>query len=425
MVGSYFYAWAAFLCVGCAVGFEPSQDSTSPLVTDKVVLPPDLGHGASGSGSEVTNWQGPVLLGSAGSAQVPSAVSWAAGRLDVFGAALQPGGVFELAHWWYDRAWHGPDLHGGNMGGDPCAISRADGQLDVFAVDGSSSQEMVAHWGFDGSWDGPTLLPGATANARMVAAPSVVSSGGDQLDVFAVQSLRGDPDIVSFSYTDRWRGPVGLPGRSNGSTSAPVAVSWGPGRLDLFATDIGTGQLVHWWFDEIWDGPAFLGGSLIPDAPLSVVSSQKGRLDVFGAAGLGGAFAVGSELAHWWYDGNWHGPELLGGNIANNPSGPSAVSWGEGRLDVFATDADTGQLVHWWSDEGWHGPELLGGNPRSSPNAVSEAPGSLDVFAFDLDSDQLAWWSRRPDHPILSRKVISKALTTSPRAMALGVAGAS
>jgi hypothetical protein len=56
---------------------------------------------------------------------------------------------------------------------------------------------------------------------------------------------------------------------------------------------------------------------------------------------------------------------------------------------------------------------------------VSEAPGSLDVFAFDLDSDQLAWWSRRPDHPILSRKVISKALTTSPRAMALGVAGAS
>ena len=422
---SYFFAWAALVCVGCAAGPEPGQDSNSPPVTDRTRLSPEQGNGTSRSESEVTSWQGPVLLGSAGSAQVPSAVSWAVGRLDVFGAALQPGGVFELAHWWYDRIWHGPELQGGNLGGDPCAISRADGQLDVFAVDGSSNQERISHWWFDGSWARPALLAGGGADARMVAAPSAVSSGAGRLDVFAAQSLRGDPDIVSFSDTDRWSGPVGLPGRSNGSTSAPAAVSWGAGRLDLFATDVETGQLVHWWFDGTWNGPALLGGTLIPGAPLSVVSRQQGRLDVFGAAGPGGAFAVGVQLAHWWYDGDWHGPELLGGNIANNPSGPSAASWGEGRLDVFATDADTGQLAHWWNDDRWHGPELLGGNPRSTPNAVSQAPGWLDVFAFDLDSHQLTWWSLRPEQEEVSRKVISRALTTTQPATPLGVAGAS
>jgi hypothetical protein len=330
-------------------------------------------------------------------------VSWAPGRLDVFGAALQPGAVFELAHWWYADGWHGPELRGGNLGGDPCAISRREGQLDVFAVDASSDQEAISHWEFEGSWEGPARLAGGAAHGRMAAAPSAVSAGADELDVFAAQSWRGDPDVMSFSYTQGRGDVVGLPGRSDGSTSAPVAVSWGAGREDVFAPDVSTGQLVHWWFDGTWNGPALLGGALIPDAPLSAVSWQAGRLDVFGAAGRGGPFADGVQLAHWWYDGAWHGPELLGGSLANNPSGPSAVSWGEGRLDVFAADANTGQLEHWSYDRLWHGPELLGGNLRSTPSAVSQAPGMLDVFAFDLDTDELAWWSLHSDMKTASR----------------------
>jgi hypothetical protein len=244
----------------------------------------------------------------------------------------------------------------------------------------------------------------------MVAAPSAVSAGVGRLDVFAAQSLRGNPDIVSSSFAGGWNGPVGLPGRSDGSTSGPAAVSWGDGRIDVFAADASSGDLVHWWFDGNWNGPVLLGGDLIPDAPLSAISWKKGRLDVFGASAPGKVFAVGIQLAHWWYDGDWHGPELLGGNIANNPSGPSAVSWGVGRLDAFATDADTGELAHWWNDGSWHGPELLGGNPRSTPTAVSQGFGSLDVFAFDLDSYQLTWWSRRPVNQIPIPKAVAPTL---------------
>jgi hypothetical protein len=396
MYRSCLLAWTASLTFGCLAEPERGRSSDDFAITAKPTPPTELEGGLSPTETGEAPWLGPTLLASAGSAQVPSAVSWAPGRLDVFGAALQPGDVFELAHWWYDGAWHGPELQGGTLGGDPCAISRKSGQLDVFAVDGSGDREMISHWWFDGSWQGPVSLPGAAAHARVVAAPSVVSPGADGLRVFAAQSSRGDPDIVSFSYERNWGDPVGLPGRSDGSTSGPTAVSSEGGRIDLFAPDVSSGELVHWWFDGRWNGPELLGGRLIPDAPLSAVPSKGGRLDVFGASGLGGALAVGVELAHWWYDGRWHGPELLGGTLANDPTGPSAVSRGAGLLDVFATDALTGELAHWSYDGEWNGPELLGGNLASTPSAVSQAPGSLDVFAFDLDSHALAWWSLRP-----------------------------
>ena len=399
MHGSCLFASAVLIVVvvGCTAEPEPSRNSDRPALTRDTMPPPDLGREAAETESPSKNWRGPVLLGGAGSAQVPNAVSWSPGRLDVFAAALQPDVVFELAHWWYDGDWHGPQLLGGNLGGDPSAVSWGTGRLDVFGVDGSRDGDVVSHWWFEGSWEGPALLARAAPHGRMAAAPSAVSVGVGRLDVFSAQSSPGDPDIVSSSYAGSWSGPVGLPGRRDGSTFAPAVVSWGEGRLDVFATDASSGELVHWWFDGTWNGPLLLGGSLIADAPLSAISWKRGRLDVFGASGRGESLAVGVQLAHWWYDGEWHGPELLGGNIANNPSGPSAVSRGNGDLDVFAADADTGHLAHWWNDGAWHGPELLGGNPRSTPTAVSQAVGQLDVFAFDLDTYELAWWSLRPD----------------------------
>ena len=93
------------------------------------------------------------------------------------------------------------------------------------------------------------------------------------------------------------------------------------------------------------------------------------RLDVFGID------AATDQLAHWWWDGAWGGPQVLGGALGSDVS---AVSWGPNRLDVFAVVGKSGgQLAHWWSDGAWHGPQLLGGNlnpPGTAPSAVSWAP---------------------------------------------------
>ncbi|MDQ6700898.1 MAG: hypothetical protein M3Z36_12030, partial [Acidobacteriota bacterium] len=114
--------------------------------------------------------------------------------------------------------------------------------------------------------------------------------------------------------------------------SEPVAVSWGPDRLDVFAI-FRDGALWHkWWDGQIWNEWESLGGS----------------------SSTGGTF-IGS---------------------------PSAVSWSKDRLDVFAVGGD-GLVYHfWWSAQTWAGPELLNSPPMTSgPTAISIAPNRLDVFA--------------------------------------------
>jgi hypothetical protein len=86
-----------------------------------------------------------------------------------------------------------------------------------------------------------------------------------------------------------------------------------------------------------WGGPELLGGNLL-SAP-NAVTWAAGRLDVFGVDG------DTTELLHWWWDNGWGGPEALGGKLS---SSPRAVSWASGRLDVFGADAFTSGLLHWW-----------------------------------------------------------------------------
>jgi hypothetical protein len=135
----------------------------------------------------------------------------------------------------------------------------------------------------------------------------------------------------------------------------------------------------HWRWDDGWNGPDTLGSALvnIDDSirpGVSAVSWAPGRLDVFALV------HISNELVHWWWDNGWSAPEFLGGNLR---SGPSAVSGGHGRLDIFGIDSTTSQLVHWWWHNGWGRPELLGGNLGGGVSAVSWGSGRLDVFGID------------------------------------------
>ena len=97
------------------------------------------------------------------------------------------------------------------------------------------------------------------------------------------------------------------------------------------------------------------------------------------------AFVRGVDMALWhrWHDGGgWHW-ESLGGTPTSDAS---AVSWSSGRMDVF-TRGFGGTLWHRWLNGGtWYGWESLGGQLASEPAAISLAAGTLDVFVQGTDA---------------------------------------
>ena len=208
---------------------------------------------------------------------------------------------------------------------------------------------------------------------------------------------------------------MGVPRRD--LTSDPAAVSWGPGRIDVFAR--GTDNaLYHKWYDGNWSGWESLGG-MLTSGP-AVCSWASGRLDVFArgtdnapgpqvvstttgpvgspsaaasssdpaavswAHGRIDVFAEGADntLHHRWYDGNWSDWESLGGSLT---SGPTVSSWAPGRLDVFARGTDN-TSHHKWYESNWSDWESLGGGLTSDPAAVSWGNGRIDVFARGTDN---------------------------------------
>jgi uncharacterized protein YvpB len=105
----------------------------------------------------------------------------------------------------------------------------------------------------------------------------------------------------------------------------------------------------------------------------------SGRLD---------AFVRGNDGALWhrWRDQNGWAWESLGGTPTSDAS---AVSWSSGRIDVFVRGLG-GTLWHRWLNNGtWFPWESLGGQLASEPAAISLAAGTLDVFV--QGSDQTLW----------------------------------
>lgn len=340
------------------------------------------------------SWNGPESLGS--EVTEISAVSWQPNRLDVFAvlAAIAP---LSLQHWWYpDPRWgtnQQPESLGGSLSIALSAVSWNANRLDIFAT---GSDETLQHWWFDNGWGNnkqPEPLGGYPLSG-VNSSLSAVSWAPGRLDVFGVDAR--DRTLQHWWYPDPgWRTNQ-QPESLGGNLGAPVsAVSWQPGRLDIFG--MGPGQtLQHWWYPgPSWgtnQQPESLGGVLEGTA-LSAVSWQPNRLDIFGVN-------PDSTLQHWWYDNGWGAnklPESLGGRLS--ASVLSVVSYQPGRLDIFGVDASDRTLQHWWvNDNGWGNsarPESLGGNisPGAGLSAVSWAPGRLDVFGVDANDQSLQhWW---------------------------------
>ena len=126
-----------------------------------------------------------------------------------------------------------------------------------------------------------------------------------------------------------------------------------------------------WW--ERWSGWESLGGVLTSDP--AAVSWGDGRIDVF-------VRGTDNALWHKWFNDGWSNWESLGGVLS---SGPAVSSWASGRLDVFVRGTDNA-LWHKWFNGGWSNWESLGGVLTSDPAAVSWGDGRIDVFVRGTDN---------------------------------------
>jgi hypothetical protein len=133
--------------------------------------------------------------------------------------------------------------------------------------------------------------------------------------------------------------------------------------------------VVHSSLNTLGSGSGSAGNSG-PDA----VSWGVGRIDIFGRGSTG-------DLTHTFYDSStgWSTWESLGGGITGTPS---AVSWYSGRIDVFVTGTD-GHLYQktYTTASGWSAYTNLGGSLGSAPSAVAWSNGRIDIFARGTSGD--------------------------------------
>jgi hypothetical protein len=180
-------------------------------------------------------------------------------------------------------------------------------------------------------------------------------------------------------------------------SSSPATSSWGPGRMELFINgynqSTGAFALLHTWADNgAWSGSwEVLGTGLMQGHP-AAVSWGPGRTDVFVRGG-------GNELDHKWFDnGHWSsGWEDLGGSLTSSPTVSSgAVCY----LNVFVRNQNGGLSQRSFWPSGWGPWWDLDSNTISASPAVVETPGYIHVFARAPGAKTLLyknwtnqWWS--------------------------------
>ena len=250
----------------------------------------------------------------------PAAVSWADGRIDVFGRGS------DNALWWrhYDSGtWSAWESLGGQLAATtgPAVSSQAEGQLDVFAI-GSDNAIWTRY--YDGSaWSSWESLSG-----QFTASPASVSWADGRVDLFG----HGSDNALWHRYYDgsAWSSWESLSGQLAATTGAAVS-SQAAGQLDVFAVGSDNALWHRSYNSGAWSTWGSLSGQFT--ASPAAVSWVNGRIDLFGH---------GSDNALWWrnYSNSaWSSWKSLSGQLAST-TGPAVSSQREGQLDVFVIGSD-------------------------------------------------------------------------------------
>jgi len=156
------------------------------------------------------------------------------------------------------------------------------------------------------------------------------------------------------------------------ASSAPAAVSWGPGRIDVFMRgDYDSLQHIY-WSNNVWSAWNTISGPALMGAP-TVASWGPNRLDVF---------AKGPDNGVWtitWTGSSWSSWVSLGGSLDSNPT---AVSWGQGRIDVFARSTAQQLIQLTYSNGAWGTwTNIAALDSTEHPYAASWGPNRIDIVA--------------------------------------------
>jgi hypothetical protein len=262
-----------------------------------------------------------------------------------------------------------------------CAVARGLQRMSLFA---RSSDDHLWQRDWSGRWQTwqdlgplPTTGQGAGTVTLEVAA---AAWDLDRVDLFVVGN-----DRALWQKTDdgAW---ASLGGEYQGR---PTAVARGDGQIDLFVVGKANNSIALrnlTLSQGIWTD-----GENPPEKPFTSLCSTSwntNRIDVFfGTAPL-------NKPLHRWWDGEWHS-ELLDGSLGKC----TAVTWGEGRLDLFKNASD--KLWHRSWDGTWQPWENLDtdltlprdvGIPATEPAACARQAGRIDVFLPRTGPDRRVWW---------------------------------
>jgi hypothetical protein len=268
----------------------------------------------------------------------------------------------------------------------------APGRSDVVI----SGQGDVLHAiGTNGSWSAWQSL----GSSEFLYAPAISSMAVNNL--FAFDAGGGDGGLWNNEWTgSAWSGWASL-GGPTGITlnSAPAAVSWGSGRMDVVAR--GSDQAV-WHIALVpgsgWSGWQSLGGGFT--SALAISSWGANQLTIVGI-GLDGALYSSS-----WNGGTWSAWTNLGAPSVGLKFDPAAVSRQSGVIDVFAVGKDNAMWHNSYSGS-WSGWQSLGGAFTTGPASSSPANNEVDVFGVGTDGTlyQSIWtagvwsaWQQVPDY---------------------------
>ncbi len=355
----------------------------------------------------------------------------------------------DLFRTWPDGGW---ETLGGVIPGDPsafsigpAAVSLGQGLLDVFV---HGSDDAIWHRSYGGQWSNWESLGGTAVvkngGIAAVAVAADVAGTPAFLHVFACGTSSQGPSVLVHKYAQVTLHPgaaptiaawteetATLPGNV-ALDSDPAAVSWGPGRVDVFVRGVD-GQL-YGASAAATAYPKLGAFAAVPNVDkallqgaVSAVSWGPGRVDVFARAA--GAAGLPTHPYHYWlttagtwsseavkiltrndpvavswglnridlfvensadtlfqmtWNGAWQQAVQLGPLM--NASVVHATSWGPGRIDLFVRGGDQGLWHEWYDGSRWHGWAPLADQLRTEPAAVSWSAGRIDVFVGQIDA---------------------------------------
>ncbi|KAL8751808.1 MAG: hypothetical protein Q9184_005944 [Pyrenodesmia sp. 2 TL-2023] len=336
-----------------------------------------------------------------------SSVSWGENRVDVFQLIEN-----NVTHKYWDGGQWSPsdyDLEtlGNGLATPPVAISWGVDRLDIFGLD---DHNVIKHQYWDGTaWRPHTHelenLGGACHPQYTIAA---ATWGKDRLDVFCVGL---EQDLLHQYYDgSQWQPSAGSLESLGGHLAGDLSVvSWGKDHLAIFSVD-EAGNMVHlYWDGSQWsEWVTFKDGPSFESTGITATSWGKDRLDVFGTS----ESVIGGKLYHIYWDGTqWSKFESLDDdNPMNFAIGRASVtSWAPNRLDVVMTRTiDQTYYYKYWdgigqawrpSTDGWYSKGSNENYFSSDPTAVSWGENRLDIFGLEANQMMHQAWTGSDWYP--------------------------